>query len=100
MSWTSAIGKNLKELRVIFCQSNSRSQGMREFVANNYFPVKEQNPYFPFLVRECEEADPVIVARYRFGVERKVHTANLSQTEIESVVSDLVSQADKINKSL
>jgi len=36
----------------------------RDFVANNYFPVKEQHPYFPFLVRECEEADPIIVARY------------------------------------
>jgi len=76
MSWTSALGKNLKELRFIFCQSSSRSQGMRykissisinnfrDFVAKNYFPVKEKNPYFPFLVRECEEADPIIVARY------------------------------------
>ncbi len=36
----------------------------RNFVAKNYWDIKKQNPNFPFLVRECENADPYIIARY------------------------------------
>ena len=50
------------------------------------------------IVRECEEADPIIIARYSneylllfqvtyinsgFGVEKKAHTANLNDKDIE-----------------
>mmetsp|Transcript_25176 Transcript_25176/g.22203 ORF Transcript_25176/g.22203 Transcript_25176/m.22203 type:complete len:84 (-) Transcript_25176:191-442(-) len=83
MSWKNTIGKQLKEIRFVFCQNSERSQGMRNFIATNYFDVKKESPYFPFIVRECEDADPTIIARYRFGVEKKAHTDNLSASEIE-----------------
>lgn len=75
----------------------------RDFVAKNYLKVKEQNPAFPFIVRECEDADPTVMARYSinnlrleqvwahlwyfilgFGIEKKAFTAGLSDAEIES----------------
>jgi len=81
MSWTSLITKNLRELRFILCQTNDRSSGMRfcalifiifpeisfafrNFITNNYLKLKEKNPEFPFIVRECEGADPYVIARY------------------------------------
>mmetsp|Transcript_2165 Transcript_2165/g.2264 ORF Transcript_2165/g.2264 Transcript_2165/m.2264 type:complete len:103 (-) Transcript_2165:198-506(-) len=100
MSWVKNVGKGVKELRFIFCQNSSRSQGMRDFVAKNYLKVKEQNPTFPFIVRECEDADPNVIARYRFGIEKKAFTAGLSDQEIEKIIEDFVSKADTVNKSI
>jgi len=36
----------------------------RNFIAKNYSSLKAQNPNFPLIVRECEEADPYVIARY------------------------------------
>lgn len=36
----------------------------RNFIGNNYLNLKEKNPSFPFIVRECEGADPYVIARY------------------------------------
>jgi NADH dehydrogenase (ubiquinone) 1 alpha subcomplex subunit 2 len=72
----------------------------RSYVANNYWDIKNQNPTLPFIVRECEEADPYIIARYQYGIEKKALLANLNEKEIDKVVQDLVEQAKKINTSL
>lgn len=37
----------------------------RNFVSNNYLKIKENNPDFNVVVRECEGADPYLIARYR-----------------------------------
>ena len=55
----------------------------RKFILNNYHNIKEVNPNLPFIVRECEEADPYIIARYRYGIEKKALIANLNEQEIE-----------------
>jgi NADH dehydrogenase (ubiquinone) 1 alpha subcomplex subunit 2 len=59
-------------------------------VLNNYLGVKKDNPDFPFIVRECEGIQPYIIARYRFGVEKKAFVANLDEQEINDVVKHLV----------
>jgi len=92
--------QGLRELRFVFCQTSGRSQGTRDYVAKNYFNLKKANPDFPFIVRECEEADPIIIARYRYGIEKKAHTANLSDKEVERVVQTLVNQSEEVNKHL
>ena len=45
----------------------------RAFVNNNYTQYKAQDPELPFIVRECEGAQPCVTARYDFGVERRVY---------------------------
>ena len=38
---------------------------------NNYEAVKAANPQLPFLVRECQNAQATVMARYDFGVEKE-----------------------------
>mmetsp|Transcript_48139 Transcript_48139/g.55443 ORF Transcript_48139/g.55443 Transcript_48139/m.55443 type:complete len:102 (+) Transcript_48139:42-347(+) len=99
MSWGS-VGKSLRELRFVFCSSSQHSAGMRQFVAKNYSAIKTQNPQFPLLVRECLAADPYIIARYEFGVEKKLFTENLNHEEVGEAVKILVDSAAEVNASL
>ena len=53
----------------------------------------------PFIVRECQGAQPCVTARYEFGVERKLYLHNASSAEVGQAVSELVEQAEKVNGS-
>lgn len=97
MSWRNNIGSKVKELRFVFCQSSSHSAGARSYVQHHYQDIKSLNPSLPFLVRECNAAQPTVMARYDFGVEKRIYLNNLSEQEVDTVVQDLVEQADKIN---
>ena len=81
------------------CQQSAASQGIRSFVLNNYSSVKAANPDFPFIVREAKGAQPCIMARYDFGVERRVYVHNASEAEVSQTIDELVDQADSINNS-
>lgn len=52
-------------------------------MSENYLSVKQSNPDFPFIVRECEGADPYVIARYSFGVEKTALVDNLNQKEVQ-----------------
>lgn len=97
MSWQAKAVSKLRELRFICCQVSSHSSGVRDFISNNYSSVKQAGPRFPFIVRECENAIPLIIARYDFGVEKKVVAEGLSEVEVTKAVEELVAQADSIN---
>ena len=99
MATANILSKGVKELRFIMCQTSAASAGVRSFVGNNYQAVKASNPGLPFLVRECENAQPCVTARYEFGVERKVYLLGANETEVGEAVSGLIAQADSINKS-
>ena len=71
----------------------------RAFVNNNYTQYKAQDPELPFIVRECEGAQPCIAARYDFGVERRVYVQNASDAEVSEEVEKLIAQAEQINSS-
>ena len=100
MSYKQNLGKAVRELRFVMCQSHSASAGARQFVSKNYLPIKESNPSLPFIVRECNGAQPTVMARYNFGVERRVYLNNMSESEVNAVVEDLANQADQINSSI
>lgn len=67
---------------------------------SNYEDIKGQNPELPFIVRECQNAMPTVMARYDYGVERRVYVNNLSENEIDSVVKELVQQSKEINSAV
>ena len=100
MSWKTLAGTKLKELRFVFCQVSDRSLGARNFIATHYLDVKKSSPNLPFIVRECEGADALVIARYRFGVEKKEYVSGMTQDEIEALVTDLVNRSDNINSSI
>ena len=67
---------------------------------NNYHTVKQSNPDFPFIVREAAGAEPCVMARYEYGVERRVYLSNASESEVKQSVDDLVQQAKAINSAV
>jgi hypothetical protein len=40
------------------------------------------------------------MARYDYGVERRVYVNNLSEREIDAVVADLIQQSKQINAAI
>lgn len=50
----------------------------------------DESPYFPFIVRECADALPTVMARYDFGVERRISIENMETADIEMIVEELV----------
>ncbi|XP_077274204.1 NADH dehydrogenase (ubiquinone) B8 subunit [Temnothorax americanus] len=85
-------GKHLKELRILLCQTSKSSQGVRDFIEQQYVSVKKNNPRFPVLIRECSSIEPKLYARYDFGVERCVPLSNLKSEEILGRIKELASQ--------
>ncbi len=61
--------------------------------------MKSSNPDFPFLVRECENAQPCVTARYDFGVERKIYLLGANEAEVGQAVDELVTNASQINNA-
>lgn len=58
----------------------------RSYVSNNYEEIKQKNPETPFIVRECTNAQPSVMARYDFGIEKRVYVHNLEESAIDKVV--------------
>ncbi|XP_011687093.1 PREDICTED: NADH dehydrogenase [ubiquinone] 1 alpha subcomplex subunit 2 [Wasmannia auropunctata] len=85
-------GKHMKELRIFLCQTSKSSQGVRDFIEQQYVPLKKNNPRFPVLIRECSSVEPKLYARYEYGVERSVPLSNLKAEEILGKVKELASQ--------
>ena len=61
--------------------------------------MKSANPEFPFIVRECLNAQPSVMARYDYGVERRVYLHNASEAEVSQAITELVEQASEVNQS-
>ncbi|CAG8519831.1 3863_t:CDS:2 [Dentiscutata heterogama] len=93
MTWRNQLSKNLKELRVHFCQTSPESKGVREFIAQNYSSLKVANPHFPILIREASGVEARFFARYDFGKETKVVLNNLSSKDVESKLEELVTKS-------
>ncbi|KAF9418844.1 hypothetical protein BGZ94_009580 [Podila epigama] len=85
-----SFSKALKELRVHFCQTSPASNGIRQFITNNYTAVKAANPNLPILIREAKGAEAKIFARFEHGQEKKIILDGLSAKEIEHKLATLV----------
>lgn len=45
-------------------------------------------------------AQPTVMARYDFGVEKRVYVPNLDEQTIDQVVKELVEQAKEVNSAI
>ncbi|KAL5724539.1 hypothetical protein ACHQM5_007784 [Ranunculus cassubicifolius] len=97
MAWRCQLSRNLKELRLLFCQKSPSSAQTREFVEKNYKELKSLNPKFPILIRECTHIQPQIWARYDRGVERHADLGGLTQEQITKVLKELVEAGATLN---
>ncbi|XP_014486755.1 PREDICTED: NADH dehydrogenase [ubiquinone] 1 alpha subcomplex subunit 2 [Dinoponera quadriceps] len=89
---TVKFGKHLKELRILLCQTSKSSQGVRDFIEQQYVSLKKNNPTFPVLIRECSSIEPKLYARYEYGVERCVTLSNLRSEDVFGRILELASQ--------
>ncbi|KAF9689061.1 hypothetical protein SADUNF_Sadunf01G0052600 [Salix dunnii] len=89
MAWRGHLSKNLKELRILLCQSSPSSSSTRTFIEKNYKDLKTLNPKLPILIRECNGIEPQLWARYDFGVERGVRLEGLSEAQISKALEEL-----------
>ncbi|KAM9847304.1 NADH dehydrogenase [ubiquinone] 1 alpha subcomplex subunit 2 [Aulostomus maculatus] len=86
----STLGKNLREIRVHLCQTSAASKGVRDFVEQHYVTLKQANPDFPILIRECSGVQARLWARYDFGKEHSVSVDNMSADEVGQSLQTLV----------
>ncbi|CAN6560575.1 hypothetical protein FF1_030445 [Malus domestica] len=96
MAWRGKLSQNLKEIRVLLCQSSPSSASTRTFVEKNYKDLKSANPKLPILIRECRGIEPQLWARYDMGVERGVRLEGLTEPQISKALEELV----KVGESL
>ncbi|KAK9749277.1 hypothetical protein RND81_02G114700 [Saponaria officinalis] len=96
MAWRANLGKSLKELRILFCQTSPASAEARGFVEKNYKELKSLNPKLPILIREARGVEPQLWARYDFGVERGVRLDGMNEGQISKAIEDLVKAGEAL----
>ena len=76
MAWRYKLGKNLQELRFLYCEKSVGSKGVRyetcatlshfcsDFIEQQYNGLKAMNPILPIIVRECDGIRAKVIARY------------------------------------
>ncbi|OAY43795.1 NADH dehydrogenase [ubiquinone] 1 alpha subcomplex subunit 2 [Manihot esculenta] len=89
MAWRGQLSRNIKELRILLCQSSPASSSARSFVEKNYKDLKTLNPKLPILIRESTGIKPQLWARYDMGVERCIQLEGLSEPQISKALEDL-----------
>ena len=56
--------RSIRELRFHLCQKSPGSDGLREFIKNNYIELKKNHPSLPILVREAPGTEAKVYAAY------------------------------------
>ncbi|KAK7436698.1 hypothetical protein VKT23_018953 [Stygiomarasmius scandens] len=90
MSFTKAFSPALRELRILCSQTGPQSAGTRQFILNRYAAIKDLNPDLPVLIREANGTPARVFARFERGVEKHAELENLSVSEVESKVAQLI----------
>ncbi|KAL0260522.1 hypothetical protein SLS55_004211 [Diplodia seriata] len=85
-----AFSSAVKELRFALCQSSSQSAAARNFLLRAYPTMKKHNPHTPILIREAQNVEPKVFARYEFGKEKMLPLSGLDDATIENKVTELV----------
>ncbi|KAK0495663.1 thioredoxin-like protein [Armillaria luteobubalina] len=91
MSFSKAFTPALREIRILCCQTGPASAGTRQFITSKYPLIKQHNPDLPVLIREASGTPARAFARFERGREVHVDLDNLSATDVESKVAQLLS---------
>ncbi|KAG7176927.1 NADH dehydrogenase [ubiquinone] 1 alpha subcomplex subunit 2-like [Homarus americanus] len=80
---------HLRELRLHLCQRSAASQGVRDFIEQNYVAMKKANPKFPILIRECSGIQPKAWARFEMGRESSASLDGLTAEQVAETIKKL-----------
>ncbi|XP_050724672.1 NADH dehydrogenase [ubiquinone] 1 alpha subcomplex subunit 2-like [Eriocheir sinensis] len=83
------LGPQLRELRIHLCQRSAASQGVRDFIEQNYVELKKANPKHPILIRECSGVLPKAWARHEMGRETSASLEGLTAPQVAEAISKL-----------
>ncbi|KAF8880514.1 thioredoxin-like protein [Infundibulicybe gibba] len=90
MSFAKAFSPAIREIRILCSQSGAASAGTRQFIQSRYPTIKQNNPDLPVLIREASGTPARVFARFERGVEKHVELDNLSATDVETKVAQLL----------
>ncbi|KAF8154596.1 thioredoxin-like protein [Crassisporium funariophilum] len=90
MLFSKALSPALREIRILCSQTGAASSGTREFIISKYPVIKKHNPDLPVMIREATGTPARVFARFERGVEKHVELDNLSATEVETKVGQLL----------
>ncbi|KAJ4720377.1 NADH dehydrogenase [ubiquinone] 1 alpha subcomplex subunit 2-like [Melia azedarach] len=96
MAWRGQLSRNIKELRILLCQTSPSSSPARSFVEKNYKELKTLNPKLPILIRESSGIEPQLWARYDMGVEKGIRLEGLNEAQISKALEDLVKAGEAL----
>ena len=88
--WKNLSTKRVQELRFLFCSTSDHSAGVRNFIKNQYQDIKADNPKLPILIRESNSFNPIVIARFDYGVEHAASLSNASEADIAKTIANLV----------
>ena len=77
-------------------QCSASCQGVRDFVLGTYQELKKANPKLPILVRESEQAEAKLTARYDFGAETAVSVEGMDKAGIAKQLEELVKRGESM----
>ncbi|KAF8906910.1 thioredoxin-like protein [Mucidula mucida] len=90
MSFTKAFSPALREIRILCCQTAPASAGTRQFIVSKYPVIKQHNPDLPVMIREASGTPARVFARFERGREAHVELDNLSASDVEAKVAQLL----------
>jgi len=99
MSWRARLSTNMQELRLHLCPLAPGSEGVRNWIGNNYWELSTLNPRFPLLVRDYNGIKASLIATYDWGVERRMDVENWTEEEITAKVKEFVDLGNVMEKS-
>lgn len=89
MSKAFKFGQSLRELRLHLCQTSDASSGVRKFVEKYYVDLKKLNPSTPILIREAQNVQPRLWARYERGTEEHLNLTNMNDSQVLAALEKL-----------
>ncbi|EFC41803.1 predicted protein [Naegleria gruberi] len=95
MSWRGKVSKNIHQVVFYFCNKNTQSKGVRDFLTTNYSDIKALNPSTGLLIRETPDAEPFMMIERHYGAREKKDLKDLSQNDIENILKEVTLEAEK-----
>jgi len=93
------LSTNMRELRFNFCIKGSSSQGTRTFLTQHYDDLKQLNPKLSIAIREGEDIEPLMIARYDWGQYKMVKLSSLEEPQILQKLKELVEIGETMPRS-
>jgi len=98
MSWRARLSINMLELRFVYSSTAQNSEGVKNFLKQNFQELQTLNPKLPILSRTPPDVSPVVIAYYDWGQFKEFSLDNATELEVEEKVRELNQIGEKMEK--